>query len=105
MLLVLWTLGCADADRVGEVLALTPDNHAGGGEFSTNCTGCHGDTGEGGSGPSLLGIGLTERAVVEKVLGGGLFMPPLDGELEDYEIRDIAAYVVEDLNYEGPPRG
>jgi cytochrome c oxidase subunit 1 len=66
---------------------------------SSGCGGCHvlGDAGAAGQvGPSLDGNpNLTEALVVERVTNGKLAMPAFGDQLDEEEIADIAAYVVQ----------
>lgn len=87
-------------------LAVTGNAENGEAIFRTNCVGCHGATGKGdGVLASLLDapvIDLTDpsRAEVSDMQlvhnisrGKGTYMPAWFGELNQYEIRDVAAYV------------
>jgi cytochrome c551 len=60
--------------------------------FSRSCAGCHGEEGVGGSGPALVGTGLTADRVTEQVRQGGGIMPA--GLVSGQEEADVAAYVV-----------
>ena len=68
--------------------------------FSTNCAACHGETGHGGAGgPDLTTMPLaqTEEGAIQQVTNGGGGMPPFKGSLSEEEIKNVAAYVVEDI--------
>jgi quinohemoprotein ethanol dehydrogenase len=68
--------------------------------WSDNCAGCHGLAGTGGNGgPDLTAIPTASNP--ERVLGqitnGGPGMPAFKGTLSTKEIRDVTAYVVQEL--------
>jgi mono/diheme cytochrome c family protein len=64
--------------------------------YATNCTMCHGASGQGGVGPSLGAIGTRKTfdatvAFIEKPAGQ---MPKLfPDKLTDTQVRDVAAYI------------
>lgn len=63
--------------------------------YETNCVGCHGGDGNGGSGPALSGnetVQDTER-VVNQILHGGGRMPAFGPVLSDEQIASIASYI------------
>jgi mono/diheme cytochrome c family protein len=60
--------------------------------FTSNCAGCHGIDGAGGSGPNLQGEDNLDK-VVQKVTGGGENMPSFAGQLSTDEIQSVAQYV------------
>ena len=68
--------------------------------FSENCSTCHGATGHGGNGgPDLRTMPLaqsTEGAEIQVTNGGG-GMPAFGGTLSEEEIKNVAAYVVEEI--------
>jgi alcohol dehydrogenase (cytochrome c) len=77
-----------------------PNAEAGKEVFAENCSTCHGATGHGGNGgPDLRTMPLAkEQAGAEKqVTDGGGGMPPFKGVLSEEEIKNVAAYVVEDI--------
>ena len=59
--------------------------------FVVTCSGCHGQDGTGGIGPSLHGIGLT-AAQVETIVASGRGVMPA-GLVKGQEAADVAAYV------------
>ncbi len=63
--------------------------------YVQNCAGCHGQAGEGGSGPALVGNeALTDdSAVVEQILNGGGGMPAWQNRLSDEEVAAVATHV------------
>lgn len=72
-----------------------PDVKAGGRIYAARCASCHGDSGEGGSGPSLVGIGRafeTAEGQEAFVKTGGAGMPAFGQILSDDETRDVVAY-------------
>ena len=60
--------------------------------FTSNCAGCHGVDGTGGSGPNLQGEDNLDK-VVAQVTSGGENMPPFEGQLSAAEIQAVAEYV------------
>ena len=76
------------------------DASAGESVFSQNCGGCHGQDGGGGTGPALAGNEEAADAeeVLKQIREGGGGMPPFEGQLQDEEIANVAAYVVETLS-------
>ena len=76
------------------------DAAAGENVFSENCAGCHGQDGGGGTGPALTGNEEASDAeqVLKQIREGGGGMPPFEGQLQDEEIANVAAYVVETLS-------
>ena len=66
--------------------------------YAAQCASCHGNNGEGGTGPSLVGVGrVFETAEGEErfVKNGGSGMPVFGQLLSDDEIRDAVAYTRE----------
>ena len=59
--------------------------------FESECAGCHGPSGEGGTGPRLAGSGLAAAEIAATVRQGAGIMPPalVTGEDE----ADVVAYV------------
>lgn len=80
------------------------DPEAGKTVFAENCSVCHGEDGHGGGGgPDLRTMpkAKTEAGAVEQVTNGGGGMPPFGGVLDEEEIHNVAAYVVQDIVGEG----
>jgi cytochrome c551 len=68
--------------------------------FATNCSVCHGTDGHGGAGgPDLRTMpkAKTEAGAIEQVTNGGGGMPPFGGTLSEEEIKNVAAFVVQDV--------
>jgi quinohemoprotein ethanol dehydrogenase len=68
--------------------------------FVENCSICHGSTGHGGNGgPDLRTMpkAKTEAGAIDQVTNGGGGMPAFKGTLSEEEIKDVAAYVVQDI--------
>jgi quinohemoprotein ethanol dehydrogenase len=68
--------------------------------FSENCSICHGSDGHGGNGgPDLRTMpkAKTEAGAIEQVTNGGGGMPPFGGSLSEEEIKNVAAYVVQEI--------
>ncbi len=101
-----WTRERVDYnDRIDTIVSLTGNAAAGGPLWQTNCAGCHGDDGSGGSGgPETSGPAmpndLTPVRLIEVALEGRGFMPSF-AALEDAEIADLAAFVLDDLTTGG----
>ncbi|HEV2813827.1 MAG TPA: cytochrome c, partial [Solirubrobacteraceae bacterium] len=67
--------------------------------FGASCAACHGADGGGGSGPKLAGEqAYTDPAtVVNQVRNGGGGMPAFADSLDEQELADVSAFVVEEL--------
>jgi alcohol dehydrogenase (cytochrome c) len=77
-----------------------PDAEAGKEVFAENCSICHGATGMGGNGgPDLTTMpkAKEQKGAEEQVTNGGGGMPAFSGTLSEEEIKNVAAYVVEDI--------
>jgi heme/copper-type cytochrome/quinol oxidase subunit 2/mono/diheme cytochrome c family protein len=77
-----------------------PNAEAGKEVFAENCSICHGATGHGGNGgPDLTTMpkAKEQAGAEEQVTNGGGGMPPFGGILSEEEIKNVAAYVVEDI--------
>jgi quinohemoprotein ethanol dehydrogenase len=88
----------AEGGEGAETAALDPE--AGKEVFSEQCSVCHGADGLGGNGgPDLTTMPLAkEQAGAEmQVTNGGGGMPAFKGTLSEEEIKNVAAYVVEDI--------
>ncbi|MBS1886897.1 MAG: c-type cytochrome [Actinobacteria bacterium] len=75
---------------------------AGAAVFAQNCATCHGPTGHGGGiGPDLrtMPLAQTEEGTIKQVTNGGAVMPPFSGVLSEEEIKNVAAYVVQDITH------
>jgi alcohol dehydrogenase (cytochrome c) len=84
----------------GEAAAGAPDAEAGKEVFTEECSVCHGATGHGGNGgPDLTTMpkAKEQKGAEEQVKNGGGGMPPFKGILSPEEIKNVAAYVVEDI--------
>ena len=64
--------------------------------FAQNCSGCHGERGEGQFGPPLAAAGFA-ALVTPMIERGGIDMPPFAGVLSDAQVQAAAAYVAEEL--------
>lgn len=74
------------------------DAEAGAEVFATNCATCHGEDGLGGAGgPDLTTMpkAKSEPETEAQVREGGGGMPPFEGVLDDEEIENVAAFVVQ----------
>jgi alcohol dehydrogenase (cytochrome c) len=77
-----------------------PNAEAGKEVFAEQCSVCHGATGHGGNGgPDLTTMpkAKEQKGAEEQVTNGGGGMPPFKGVLSEEEIKNVAAYVVEDI--------
>jgi len=66
--------------------------------YASQCASCHGPSGEGGRGPSLVGVGrVFETAEGQEafVKTGGAGMPVFGQILTDEQVRDVVAYTRE----------
>ncbi|HVW46979.1 MAG TPA: PQQ-binding-like beta-propeller repeat protein [Solirubrobacterales bacterium] len=85
----------------GEAAAGGAPNAAAGKEvFAEECSVCHGATGHGGNGgPDLrtMPLAKTQAGAEKQVTDGGGGMPAFKGVLSEEEIKNVAAYVVEDI--------
>ena len=92
--LVLPACGPSEDDlRVDSVLALEGDLTNGESRYYSLCANCHGARGEGRSGSTLAGVGLTPREVVESMITGPGTMPPYSDE-SDQTLADLSAFVL-----------
>jgi mono/diheme cytochrome c family protein len=71
---------------------LLGDPNRGAEVFADTCAGCHGDGGEGGTGPRLVGSGLDAETVAATIARGAGIMPP--GLVEGQDEADVVVYVV-----------
>src|SRR4051794_32871398 len=71
--------------------------------FSNNCSGCHGDAGQGGVGPNLqtLDDAGDLQTVENQVRNGGGGMPAFEDKLSDDDIEQVASYVVDTIHQGG----
>lgn len=93
MLLLLSLFACADAARIEEVLALTPDTDAGSALYATSCTGCHGADATGGSGPDLVDeLSHSDEHLLGSIIDGDGDMPSY-ADWSDQELADLMGYL------------
>jgi quinohemoprotein ethanol dehydrogenase len=84
----------------GESEGGTADAAAGKEVFSEQCSVCHGADGHGGNGgPDLrtMPLAKTQEGAEKQVTNGGGGMPAFGGNLSPEEIKNVAAYVVEEI--------
>jgi quinohemoprotein ethanol dehydrogenase len=77
-----------------------PNAGAGKEVFAEQCSVCHGGDGLGGNGgPDLTTMpkAKEQKGAEEQVRHGGGGMPPFESTLSEEEIKNVAAYVVEDI--------
>jgi mono/diheme cytochrome c family protein len=60
--------------------------------FESECVGCHGENGEGGTGPRLAGSGLDTTEAASPIRQGAGIMPP--GLVTGPDEAEVVAYVV-----------
>ncbi len=62
--------------------------------FVNNCSACHGSSGQGGEGPSLHGLALSDGAFTATVMGGIKGeMPAFKSKLKTADTRALIAYI------------
>lgn len=68
--------------------------------FKAKCAGCHGPTGEGNLGPSLVGVGnrMSEADQIAVVSHGRAGMLAFSPALSDEQIRAVVEYTRNDLH-------
>jgi alcohol dehydrogenase (cytochrome c) len=84
----------------GAEAAGAPNAEAGKEVFAEQCSVCHGGDGLGGNGgPDLTTMpkAKEQAGAEEQVTNGGGGMPAFKGTLSEEEIKNVAAYVVEDI--------
>ena len=92
--------GKQEAEGGEEASGAAGNPEAGAEVFAANCSVCHGSSGHGGAGgPDLRTMpkAKTEAGAIEQVTNGGAGMPPFEGQLSEEEIKNVAAYVVQDV--------
>lgn len=88
-------MACGDAEmdsQVDGILALSGDAAAGAPLYASNCAGCHGEDGKGGSFDEAV-TGSSENKVASIVLSGDGSMPSYQDKLSDQEIANIIAHI------------
>ncbi|QTM99556.1 c-type cytochrome [Sediminibacillus dalangtanensis] len=87
------------SDSGGSETAESGDPSNGQSVYENNCLSCHGEQGEGASGPNLQEseVAQEQSQVEDKVRNGGNGMPSFEGDLSDSEIADVAAYISEEV--------
>jgi mono/diheme cytochrome c family protein len=62
--------------------------------FVNNCSACHGSSGQGGEGPNLHGLKLSDARITSTVNGGiKNEMPAFKSKLKTQEIKSLIAYI------------
>lgn len=79
-------------DTAGELVG---DAAAGAEVYAANCTGCHGASGEGGSGPAMADEvpEKSDEELADIIANGGGGMPPFD--LAEQDMADLIAFLRE----------
>ena len=65
--------------------------------FAANCSGCHGALGTGGNGGPDLSNVTDLQAAIAQVTNGGGGMPAFEDQLSEQQIRNVSAFVVEQV--------
>lgn len=78
-------------DATGATITASPEAA---GLYDANCAACHGATGEGGVGPSLIDADHDFEETIDAIANGLGTMPGFSGGLSEDQIRDLAAYSV-----------
>jgi ubiquinol-cytochrome c reductase cytochrome c subunit len=79
--------------------------------FSLNCAACHTITGAGDAlafgtnAPSLQNRSVTPQQMAEAMKIGPANMPRFSGNLSDSQVRDVVAYVTEQIQHPASPGG
>ncbi|WP_270179038.1 menaquinol-cytochrome c reductase cytochrome b/c subunit [Alkalihalobacillus sp. CinArs1] len=83
--------------KQGEIVEATVDKESEGYQIysSQSCIGCHGDSLQGGSGPSLLETGLKEEQIKDIAVNGIGGMPANAFKGSDEELDKLATFIVE----------
>lgn len=94
--LSLMVTGCdedsIDSERFSAIVELQGDASAGESQYASDCAGCHGADGRGGSAPSIAGEETDES--IEACLEGPDDMPTFD-HWSDQELADVAQFVAD----------
>ena len=62
--------------------------------FAKNCSPCHGANAQGGEGPNLHGLKLTDQKITKTIKDGiKSEMPSFGSRFKDAELRDLVAYL------------
>jgi mono/diheme cytochrome c family protein len=62
--------------------------------FAKNCSPCHGPNAQGGEGPNLHGLKLTDQIITRTIKDGiKSEMPSFGTRFKDAELRDLVAYL------------
>lgn len=103
MALPLTLAACGDDGGDGDAhpsLDLDGDAVAGADVYDSTCAGCHGADGTGGSGSDLTAVvpGQSREDLVLVLVNGidGTSMVSYDDTLEDQEIADVVAYLLDE---------
>lgn len=81
-----------DSERFSTVVELQGDAAAGESLYASDCAGCHGADGQGGSAPGIAGEETDES--IEASLEGPDDMPKFD-HWSDQELADVAQFVAD----------
>jgi len=73
------------------------DAEAGRQVFADSCSGCHGAFGTGGNGGPDISDNQNRTKVIAQVTNGGNGMPAFKGDLDQQQISDVAAFVIDEV--------
>lgn len=85
--------GQATGNEIDAILALPADPALGAEVYLARCALCHGDAGEGGSGPSLQGDEAEPYELIGVILDGTGTMSGFRDTLTEQEVADLHAYL------------
>lgn len=103
--LVAYMLSLGHAVKKAPSVAEAAEMSLGALKYAEFCAGCHGDGREGGFGPSLQEVALSEgdlKDIILKGTGGG--MPPFEGAMDGVELDALADFLLmKESRAEAPP--
>ena len=89
--------GQATGNEIDEILALPADPALGAEVYLARCALCHGDSGEGGSGPALQGEEDEPYELIGVILDGYGTMSGFRETLTEQEIAHLYAYLQQSI--------
>jgi cytochrome c550 len=84
--------------KEGAATSAAGGDTAGAAIYAERCAGCHGDARQGGTGPTLVGVGerYSPSELVAIVESGRNNMPPFGTSLDTAELLGVAGFVASD---------